>query len=595
MRIAHLRLLLLSLLCVPLAVASISDAELGLNPSPPDVGVNASEHAMVQDILGPVVDVGYAKYEGVTDVGTGTTRFLGMRYAVPPTGSQRWRAPEAPLLDSSAPLRKADHYPPMCACGDMGFAPLPRPQQPFSVQSEDCLFLNVFMPGDLKEEPAGKKPVIVWIHGGGYQTGSSSGYPGGGPYNGDDLVAAANSQAVVVTIQYRLGIFGFLAGTGVKDDGALNAGLLDQQRALRWVQEHIAKFGGDASDVTIWGQSAGGGSVLHHIIANGGNTNPPLFKKAMLSSLFVPPEYSFDDEIPETIYSVILAQAGCESLDCLREVDFETLRAINYNITTGAFFGTFIMAPVVDGTLVRRAPLQAVERGELNINEILTMTNSDEGGEFVTSETAALFLENYISKLFPTLSAEDARTGAALYEGMGSSTRMQTLVMSEAIFVCPTYNLGHGFDRMYKGTLAIPPGAHGQDINMFFRSLRGIKPFVWDPPSAEFAGAFSDYFMSYVLGGKPRRRFLDAAGWSKLVKTTADSVIGSMNKVTGLSLPTPQWLETTSVSTWAIKNPEEVLFNVTESGVPYTAQVGTDAALMKRCSFWWSMRGSTHQ
>ncbi|KAL1675613.1 Alpha/Beta hydrolase protein [Schizophyllum commune] len=592
---------------LPTVLASLSDAELGLNPPVLDVSYNATAEDTAPGVssAGPLVDLGYAKYEGIADENTGTTRFLGMRYAVPPTGNLRFRAPIAPLPDPDAPTLNADAYPPMCACGEMGFAPEALPPATQSRQSEDCLFLNVFVPGNLSSSPpSSPKPVLVWIHGGGYHTGSSSGYPGGKPYDGDDLIRAARQgrtdgaggEIVVVTIQYRLGVFGFLAGKEVKEDGVLNAGLLDQQLALQWVQEHIAKFNGDPSDVTIWGQSAGAGSVLHHIIANGGQTTPPLFKQAMLSSLFIPPEYAYDDEVPESIYTSLLTLTNCTSLPCLRSIDFDALREVNYNLTTGAFYGTFIMAPVADGELVRRAPLEAVGRGEVNVHEVVAMMNTDEGGIFVTPKTASMPLEEYITTLFPKMSAEDAKKAAALYEGLGDLTRLQQMVMGEAIFVCPTYNVGKGFDTVYRGTLATPPGAHGQDINLSFRSLDQVLPhFPWSPPSAEFASAFADTFMSYVLTGKPRRHLLDARGLWSSVKVATKSVLGAVNKATGLSLQAPQFLETTSVPAWTPENPREVLFNVTEAGVPYVAEGETDAALLKRCAFWWDVRGSTHQ
>ncbi|KAL1741798.1 Alpha/Beta hydrolase protein [Schizophyllum fasciatum] len=577
------------------AAASVPDAELGLNPAIPNVAENATADSGAHGLTGPLVDVGYAKYEGVRDQSTGTTRFLGMRYAVPPTGNLRWRPPAAPISNESGPTLKAVSYPPMCACGEMGFAPEERPPAVHSVQSEDCLFLNVYVPGELHEQ-AEKKPVVVWIHGGGYHTGSASGYPGEKPYDGDDLVHASRGEVVVVTIQYRLGILGFLAGKEVKNEGVLNAGLLDQQLALQWVQEHIEKFGGDPADVTIWGQSAGAGSVLHHITANGGKTSPPLFKRAILSSLFIPPEYPYDDPIPEAIYKDVLTQVGCNSLQCMREVDFETLRDVNYNVTTGAFFGTFIMAPVVDGELVRHTPLDAVARKEINTIGVLAVVNTNEGGMFVSPATADMALDEYVATLFPRLGQEAAKAAAAMYQGLGSSTRLQEMVMGEAIFVCPSYNVAKGFDTVYRGVLAVPPGAHGQDVNLFFRSLRGIKPhFPWDLPSDEFADAFSGLFMSYVLGGKPRRRLLDARGLWRAVKAGVDSVLDAVNEVTGLSLKAPEYLDSTSIPAWTADAPREALFNVTEAGGPYVAEAGTDAALLKRCTFWWNVRDATYQ
>ncbi|KAG1731872.1 Alpha/Beta hydrolase protein [Suillus paluster] len=125
-------------------------------------------------------------------------------------------------------------------------------------------------------------------------------------YNGADLTMESNYGVITVLVQYRLGLFGFLPGKAVKEGGALNAGLLDQNYALQWVQAYISSFGGDPTKVTIWGQSAGAGSVLQHLVAHGGNTQPPLFRAAMTSSAFLPSQYNYNDRIPEMVYSEVV-------------------------------------------------------------------------------------------------------------------------------------------------------------------------------------------------------------------------------------------------------------------------------------------------
>jgi carboxylesterase type B len=104
-----------------------------------------------------------------------------------------------------------------------------------------------------------KAPVLVWIHGGGYAQGSKA------DYAVPAKIMAQNNDVIFVVINYRLGALGFLSGSTVQSDGVANAGLLDQRLALEWVQEHISKFGGDPNQVTVMGESAGGGSILHQI------------------------------------------------------------------------------------------------------------------------------------------------------------------------------------------------------------------------------------------------------------------------------------------------------------------------------------------
>ncbi|KAF9544591.1 alpha/beta-hydrolase [Agrocybe pediades] len=266
----------------------------------------------------PVVDLGYAKYQGtiVKDSVTGSTnsQFLGIRFAAPPTGALRFSAPALPSPTPSVQL--ADTQPPICfQTNPWGLSNT----SPFLQQngtssrlpvvddgkgsldprfSEDCLFLNVVTPGRIGEKR--NLPVVVWIHGGGYATGSAYGSVRFGAfYDGNDLVRESGGEVVAIILQYRLGAFGFLAGEKVKKGGALNAGLLDQQFALKWVQNHISKFGGDPRKVTIWGESAGAGSVMQHVIANGGKTKPSLFRAAITSSAYLPSQYKYNSRIPE--------------------------------------------------------------------------------------------------------------------------------------------------------------------------------------------------------------------------------------------------------------------------------------------------------
>ena len=124
---------------------------------------------------------------------------------------------------------------------------------PADAGSEDCLFLSVAAPADAKD-----LPVLVWIHGGAFEYGN-------GKLEFTEMMVQSNNSFVGVAIQYRLNSFGFLASADVKRGGALNAGLLDQEAALKWVQEYIHLFGGDRERVTLGGQSAGAGSVYYHV------------------------------------------------------------------------------------------------------------------------------------------------------------------------------------------------------------------------------------------------------------------------------------------------------------------------------------------
>ena len=190
--------------------------------------------------------------------------FQGIPYALPPVGPLRWLPPQpaakwSGTLDASKPG-------PQCM-QDTG--PDPHVGKP---TSENCLTVNVWTPP--RGRDTGKRPVMVWIHGGGFVTGS------GDIYHARWL--AAKGHIVVVTINYRLGALGFLAHPSLGPPGDVgNYGLADQQAALRWVRDHIADFGGDTRKVTIAGESAGGMSVCDHLVAPG---SVGLFRAAIIQS-----------------------------------------------------------------------------------------------------------------------------------------------------------------------------------------------------------------------------------------------------------------------------------------------------------------------
>lgn len=183
-----------------------------------------------------------------------------------PVGDLRWKAP-VPIEDGNigngSDYVKATTYGPQCVQATPGYRPVPSDP---SLASEDCLLLNVLTPS---KPVSDLLPVVVNIHGGGYIGGNST------SEDGTQLVSYSNGSIIYLSIQYRLGAYGFLAGSAVFEEGDLNAGLLDQRLALEWVQEHIEAFGGDPKQVTIWGGSAGGGSVLYQLTRGGGEVNPP--------------------------------------------------------------------------------------------------------------------------------------------------------------------------------------------------------------------------------------------------------------------------------------------------------------------------------
>ncbi|PBK93165.1 alpha/beta-hydrolase [Armillaria gallica] len=497
----------------------------------------------------PVIDLGYARYRGTFDLsGSNDTQFLGIRFAAPPTGSLRWQAPRTP--DFVAGIQNATAEP-------------PSKRDAFAADSEDCLFLNVYIPGQLDSRK--NLPVVVWIHGGGYDVGGANGFtPGPDLFNGNDLVRESGDKVIVVVIQYRLGLFGFLAGASVKAHGALNAGLLDQQFAFQWVQKHIAKFGGDSSRVTIWGQSAGAnpnlcaGSVIQQVIANDGKTFPPLFRAAITSSSFLPSQYAFNDVVPEFLFNTVVSRTNCttaaNSLACLRNADVNVLEQINVDLCGSGFFGTFVFVPVVDGDFIKQRPTVALREGKVNGEVLMSVTNTNEGALFVDASTAGTVqVPQYLTQLFPNLHAQNRDVAVAKYSGLGTPIEQVTAIMGESIFICPTYFLLRGFKgRAFKGQFAIPPAGHGDDVPYYYPSMNadGVPPFN----NTDFDKAFAESFLAFVVSLDPNDTFEPTI--------------------------TPTW----NRYTFQQGHQVEIHFNKTESGKPAVLPFTTPEDLLDRCS-----------
>mmetsp|Transcript_32388 Transcript_32388/g.53613 ORF Transcript_32388/g.53613 Transcript_32388/m.53613 type:complete len:513 (+) Transcript_32388:149-1687(+) len=287
----------------------------------------------------------------------GVLVFAGIRYAEPPVGKQRWRPP-VPFMQMTTEDLNALAFGPAC----------PQINGGDFTGEEDCLYLNVFAPLNSSR----LSPVMVFFHGGSYVKGSVN--PGlnstwAPMYDGRALAARG---VLVVTLQYRLGVFGFLGGDDLRaraPDGSTGSyGIQDQRLALHWVQRHIRSFGGDTSRVTIFGESAGAGCVHWHVVAN---TSRGLFTKAVLES--GANGYWIASEFKDTQarFERILASMQCENITCLEQLPARSL------VLAAAQED---WAPTVDGVELERPPWVLVERQALNPSvPLLVGINRDEG------------------------------------------------------------------------------------------------------------------------------------------------------------------------------------------------------------------------
>lgn len=301
----------------------------------------------------------------------GSRAFLGIAYAAPPVGENRFRAPQPPASYSA--VFEASDYGPAC--------PQLAKDKLGASTSEDCLTLNIWAPA----KDATPRPVMVFVHGGGFNSGSGS-LP---LYEGTHL--SATQDVVVVTLNYRLGPLGFFSHAALRTEersgkGGGNFGLLDQQAALSWVHDNIAAFGGDANNVTLFGESAGGMSVCYQLLSP---KSAGLFHRAIVQSgpcsTLVPPTQSES----ETQGNVLATKVGCAAGDaqatlrCLRQVPLATLMTA-LPLKPEIIFGSgYAWTPSVGNDVLPTPPHAAFSAGTFHRMPIVVGANKDEGTAFV--------------------------------------------------------------------------------------------------------------------------------------------------------------------------------------------------------------------
>ncbi|KAH7089535.1 Alpha/Beta hydrolase protein [Paraphoma chrysanthemicola] len=557
----------------------------------------------------PTVDLGYSVYSGSYDAVNNINAFKGIRYAAPPLGKLRWAAPQSPAKNRTATIA-ATSNPPFCP--QTGASSQTPAAYGFvsAIGDEDCLFLNVFAPANAKN-----LPVFFWIHGGGHNLFSITGL------DPTEIMKQNNNGFVSVIIQYRLGAFGFLGGNDIKQDGVLNAGLIDQNFALKWVQANIGKFGGDPSKVTIAGESSGGASVLYQAMAYGGKQQENLFNNVITASPWFPEQYKYNDDITEKRYDAFAELAGCskakDTLACLRSQNTTTLQVASQKVSEAGPFGTFQFLPVTDGSFIKDRPSKQLLSEAVKGKRVLSGNMANEGVPLAppTTKTLADF-RAYIDITFPKFSKSDKAALEKVYSyagdtlpvnpsaplfatngispptavnqsefGTGQQQRVFN-VFAEYAFDCPSYWAAAAFPQGWKYQFSAPPSYHGYDLQALWSGT--------PTPGASFKRAFRKIWGNFIISNSPVISIEDAKGG------VANSTVPAADGYGSSNIKWPQWdekkpvllnLNTTGGVPNFVQATENLFYNVySDPGVSNVITLADadkwEGGRGKRCEFW---------
>lgn len=435
--------------------------------------------------------------------------FLGIPYAAPPVGGLRWKPPQpVPPWEGVRPCRQF---------GDS----CPQPEGPWRALGslgEDCLYLNLWVAAGEDREPL---PVMVWIHGGAFLSGSSSleGVSSTPLYDGRHL---AGSGAVVVTINYRLGPFGFLAHPLLSRESPQgvsgNYGMLDQLAALQWVRRNIASFGGDPSRITLFGESAGAVSILYLMVSP---LATGLFQAAIAESApfwvrrLLPPAWRSLREAEEAGEDLARALGSDASSDVLADMrarsEGELLEAARLEI--GLLPGGMDFGPVVDGWVLPDRPETLFLEGRHHCNDLIVGHNRDEANYFLAGKEISH--EEY-GRLVRDMAGELAGEALRLFpprEGGGARLALSELVTALE-FAAPCRFLARcvsdagGRAFLYR-FVRVPPTqlgkmlcvCHGSEIPYVFGELDPREGY--GDADRELSSAVMGYWVNFARRGDP--------------------------------------------------------------------------------------------
>ncbi|PSN69828.1 carboxylesterase [Corynespora cassiicola Philippines] len=451
--------------------------------------------------------------------------FRGIPYALPPTGDRRFRP--AVKVSPSDKTIDASKFGPV-APGKQLF-----PGGPDFEYSEDCLTANVFrLPSTRNQEAQEQKllPVAVYVHGGAFNRGTSS------THNTASFLAYSGQEFIGVSFNYRIGALGFLPSTKSAEEGAVNLGLKDQVLLFEWVRDNVKAFGGDPDNVTLFGISAGGHSIGHHIMRDEDPTRPALFHRAIIesgstTSRAVRP---YSAPIHEQQFADFLAAVDCP-LDLSSKDTFAFLRSVPSEKVQAAQIKVFdkynpslawAFQPVIDGDIIPRTPMESWRMNKWRKVPIMTGFNRNEGSIYVSKAVSeSSQFTDFFSKLLPLLSKEDIQTIDTLYPDplrypdspyndplpkTGAQYRRlevaygqyayvapvrQTAELASAAMTEPVYLYQWAFESS-----RLDGARHGE--NMYYETCEPSKTKL-SPTQKKLAKTLNAYITSFITTGDP--------------------------------------------------------------------------------------------
>ncbi|MDX2031542.1 MAG: carboxylesterase/lipase family protein [Blastocatellia bacterium] len=475
--------------------------------------------AVAQDL----VKTANGTLEGSVDKSAGIRSFKGVPFAAPPVGELRWKPPQ-PVKNWQG-ARKADKFGPRCMqraiFGDMAFRS--------NGMSEDCLYLNVWTPAKTGRE---KLPVLVYFFGGGFMAGDGS-EP---RYDGESM---ARKGVVALTVNYRLGVFGFFAHPELTAESPRRASgnyaLFDQHAALQWVRQNIAAFGGDPNRVTIAGESAGSIAVSAQMAS-------PLSKNLIAGAI------GESGSIISALSAVPLAegeQSGVKFAQAINTPSLAALRAMPAEqlLEATAKPGLPRFSPTVDGYFFPKSPVEIFAAGEQAHVPLLAGSNSEESGYFGILGREQPTVENYrkalqrlyndkadeIFKLYPATNETEVMDAAQDLAGdrfIGYST-WKWVDLATRTGGKPTYyylyarprppmrqEMGNAVPGLAGGVITGPQAAanprprprgavHSAEIEYAMGNLRLNNVFAWTPDDHKVSQVMQEYFANFIKTGDP--------------------------------------------------------------------------------------------